>query len=319
MDKKARIARLSIASNVFLTGGKLVVGLIMNSVSVLSEALHSGLDLLASLVAFLSVCQSGKPADDRHRYGHGKFENVAAIFEAMLILGAAGLIVFKSISKFTAESEIKSLGLGAAVMAVSATVNFAVSTMIMRVAKETDSPALAADAWHLRTDVITSLGVLAGIVGIKLTGWVVLDPLIALGVALLIGKAGFDLIRESLGSILDVRLPDEEEDQIRAVLEEYEKNFVRYGQLRTRKAGSQRYVDLHLVVPRQNPIVEAHALCDRIEESLQERLPGIQVIIHTEPCRPEHGDCKICSRLRYNEAGGAEAGKCTDCRGCEVY
>lgn len=292
---KLRVAWLSIFAGAVLTAGKLIVGLAMNSISVISEALHSGLDLLAALIAYVAVWFSGRPADDRHRFGYGKFENVAALVEALLIIGAGVLIILQAVPKLKGEVHIQSLDLGAAVMGISALVNFIVSTVLMRTAKKTDSPALAADAWHLRTDVYTSLGVFAGLLAIRLTGLTVLDPLIALGVTLLIFKAACNLLRESLGSILDVRLPEAEEKIIRDVLKDFADEFIEFHRLRTRKAGAERHVDLHLVVPRRYPIGRVHDLCERIEESLRKSLIGAQVLIHPEPCEPEGNECLVCS------------------------
>lgn len=318
MDEKQKVARLSIISNTVLTMGKLGAGLAMGSVSVISEAIHSGMDLIASAIAFISVSASGKPADREHRYGHGKFENIAAIIEALLILGAAALIIVQSVPKLFGGTEVESLGLGAMVMGGSALVNFWVSQRLMSTAKRTDSPALAADAWHLRTDVYTSLGVFAGIIAIKLTGLVILDPIIALGVTAFIVKAAIDLIRESISSIVDASLPENEEQLIREVLEQHSAHYVQFHNLRTRRAGPDRHVDLHLVVPRRKPIISAHDLCDRIEEDVQKNLPGVHVLIHAEPCKPGVSDCTICNfRERGCEPGGEKKDECIDCGKCE--
>jgi cation diffusion facilitator family transporter len=300
MNKKIKAARVSIISNAVLTLGKFTVGIVMGSVSVISEAIHSGLDLIAAMIAFFSVRESSKPADANHNYGHGKFENVASIVEAILILVAAAMIIFNAYPKLFRGTEISSLGLGAAVMAVSAVVNLFVSRMLMRTARETDSPALAADAWHLRTDVYTSAGVFAGIIAIKITGLTILDPLIGIGVALLIIKAGVDLIRDSMRSILDVRLPKEEVQKIGEVLEKYAVNFVEFHQLRTRKAGSQRYIDLHLVVPQVWDIKTVHILCDRIEEDIRDEFKDAHILIHSEPCGQ---NCVHCSHRDLCKAG----------------
>lgn len=314
--EKVKVARLSIISNTILTAGKLAVGLSMNSISVISEGIHSGLDLVAAIIAFASVRESNKPADDRHRYGHGKFENLAAIIEAILIVGAAALIIKEAMPKLYESTEIKSLGLGMVVMGISALVNIYVSSRLMYVAKKTDSPALAADAWHLRTDVMTSLGVLVGIAAIKLTGLYIIDPIIAIVVALLILKAAYDLLRESVGSILDVRLPDSDEKAIKEVLHEHAGLYVDYRNLRTRKAGPERHVDFNLVVPRGKQIVSIHALCDRIEKDLHNRLPGLQVIIHAEPCSPGKGDCEQCRIKLVYHRDGKRTGCCNDCEDC---
>ncbi|MTI81331.1 MAG: cation transporter [Firmicutes bacterium] len=294
MDPKIKAARLSIASNTLLTVSKLAVGLIMGSVSVLSEAIHSGLDLLAAVIAFLSLRQSVKPADEMHKYGHGKFENLAAIIEALLIVAAAAGILWHAVPKLVhGQDEIESLGLGMAVMAISGAVNWVVSARLMKVAKETDSPALEADAWHLRTDVYTSVGVLVGIGLIKITGLTIIDPIIGIGVTLLILKAAYDLLQESVKSILDARLPMEEEECIHHIMKQHKNRYVNYHEMRTRKAGPQRYVDLHIVVPRCNNIKEAHDLCDDVEFEIRGELPRINVLIHSEPCEPpEH--CENC-------------------------
>jgi len=300
VNDKIKATRLSIASNTALTLGKLIIGITMNSVSVISEAIHSGLDLIAALIAFFSVRESSKPADERHHYGHGKFENVASITEAILILGAALIIIYNAYPKLFGQVEIHSLDLGAAVMGFSAIVNFFVSRKLFNVSHKTESPALAADAWHLLTDVYTSLGVLAGIIAIKVTGLTVIDPLIAIGVSLLIFKAAIKLIRDSLHSILDARLPDIEEQIIKEVLKKYSPEFVEFHKLRTRKAGSQRYVDLHLVVPGQMVINKAHVICNQIEEEICSRLSGIHILIHAEPCSLNCSDCRQAAAEQPN-------------------
>lgn len=294
MNEKVKVASLSIASNTMLTLGKLIVGLSMNSVSVISEAIHSGLDLIAALIAFFAVRLSAKPADEDHNYGHGKYENVASIIEALLIIVAAVMIILNAIPKLKGGGEIHNLGLGAFVMAVSAVVNIIVSRKLMKVAKITESPALAADGWHLLTDVYTSLGVLAGLLAIYVTGLTIIDPLISIGVAILIFKAAFDLIRDSMRSILDLCLPKSEEQIIHDVLERYSNIFVEYHNLRTRKAGSDRYIDLHLIISKDKNINEIHDLCYSIEQDIHRQLPNVQILIYTEPDRENSTDkCKI--------------------------
>ncbi|SHE56946.1 cation diffusion facilitator family transporter [Desulforamulus putei DSM 12395] len=312
LDKKLKMARLSILSNTCLTIGKLLVGLSMGSVGVISEAVHSGLDLIASLIAFMAVRQSGKPADENHPYGHGKFENLAGIIEALLILAAAIGIFVQAVPKILhGGSEIEALGWGAAVMIISAAVNFLISRKLIRVGKETDSPALTADGWHLRTDVYTSLGVFFGLGAIYLTGYTILDPIIGIAVGLLIVKAGFDLIRESMGVMLDVSLPSEEEEAIRRVLLRHADQFLEYHGLRTRKSGPYRYVDLHLVVPRHLPVGTAHMLCDCIEQEIEEALPEVQVLIHCEPCEKAEEPLEAnCSAAPCSIDGSCPAASC---------
>jgi cation diffusion facilitator family transporter len=284
VDKKARVALISIGSNSVLTLGKLVVGLAMGSVSVISEAIHSSLDLAAAIIAFFAVRTASKPADERHNYGHGKFENLSGIIEASLILVAGVMIINNAIPKLKGGVELESIGLGAGVMGVSVIVNLFVSRKLLKTARETESPALEADGWHLMTDVYTSLGVFAGLGAIYLTGLTILDPLIAIGVALLIFKAAFNLISDSLRTMLDTNLPRTEENLIQGVLLNYAEEYVEFHELRTRRAGSDRYIDLHLVVPRYKDIDAVHSLCDRIEDDIRTQLPGVQILIHTEPC-----------------------------------
>lgn len=315
MNDKLKVARLSVVSGIFLTVAKLIVGLSMNSISIISEAIHSALDLVAALIAWTAVWLSGQPADERHHYGHGKFENIAAIIEALLIAGAGALIILQAVQRLKEDAQIHSLGLGAMVMGLSAAVNFVVSSIIMRTARKTESPALAADAWHLRTDVYTSFGVLSGIIAIRLTGLTILDPLIAMGVTLLIFKAALDLLRESLGSILDARLPETEVRLIQKIIEQHAGQFVEFHNLRTRRAGSERHVDLHLVVPRRHSISLVHELCVQIEEDLAKSFSSIQVLIHTEPCRPESGDCEVCT-MKIRLIGDREQRKIEPCDKC---
>ncbi|MDA8235957.1 MAG: cation diffusion facilitator family transporter [Clostridia bacterium] len=281
---KERAARISVISNTLLVVLKVLVGIIMGSVSVISEGIHSGLDLLAALIAYFSVKKAGEPADEIHPYGHGKYENVSGTVEALLIIVAALYIIYEGVRKLTVGVEVEALGLGMGVMGLSALVNFFVSRYLFRVAKETDSVALEADALHLRTDVYTSLGVLAGLVAIKVTGVTILDPIIAIVMALMILQAAYKLTKGAISDIIDTRLPDEEQAIIRNVLECCCDEYLEYHKLRTRKAGSERYIDLHLVVPKERPVSEVHALCDQIEADIKNSLPNTHTLIHIEPC-----------------------------------
>lgn len=318
MDEKVKVARISVISNSLLTAGKLGVGFTINSVSVISEAIHSGLDLVAALIAYASVRQSSRPADEQHHYGHGKFENVAAIVEALLIIAAGIMIILHSIPKLYAGTEMHGLSLGLAVMGFSALVNLLVSTLLMKTARRTNSPALEADAWHLRTDVYTSAGVFLGILLIRVTGWFVLDPLIAICISLFIFKAAFNLLRGSLESIVDARLPDAEEALVRSVLAKYAGEYVQFHDLRTRRAGPDRHIDLHLVVPGYRPITAVHELCDCIENELRQQLSGASVLIHAEPCQPGSSDCHVC-KVHISYPPPSKAQNCAQCRSCSRY
>lgn len=290
---KNRAAALSIASNTILIVLKLIVGIAMQSVSVISEAVHSGIDLIAAIIAWFSVREAGKPADDDHRFGHGKIENVAGTIEAVLIFGAGVYIILEAVHKLkTGTVEIESLGMGAAVMAVSALANYLVSRHLLSVAVKTDSVALEADALHLRTDVYTSVGVLGGLAVIKLTGIAMLDPIVAIAVAFLIIKAAWELTKTAFFHILDVKLPDDEEARIHDVMDRYAGRFIEYHKLRTRKSGHIRHIDMHLVVPKQMTVEAGHTLAHKITADIEQCLPYSHTLVHIEPCP---GGCERCA------------------------
>ena len=290
---KSRAATMSIVSNTILTLMKLIVGIMMQSVSVISEAVHSGLDLVAAIIAWIAVRKSGKPADDEHPFGHGKIENVAGTIEAILIFGAAFYIIWEAAHKLlSGKVEIESLGLGATVMVISAAVNYLVSRHLLTVAIKTDSVALEADALHLRADVYTSVGVLGGLVAIKLTGIAMLDPIIAIVVALMIIKAAWDLTKTAFFHVLDVKLPDDEEAVIHAVMDRFAGRFIEYHNLRTRKSGHVRHIDLHLVVPKLMTVEAGHALAHQITAEIGQGLSHSHTLVHTEPCA---GVCQGCA------------------------
>jgi cation diffusion facilitator family transporter len=289
---KTSAAGLSIISNSLLVVVKVAAGLLMGSVSVLSEGIHSGVDLLAAIIAFVSIRAAAKPADEDHQYGHGKIENVSGTIEALLIFLAAGYIIYEAVEKIRQGTGMESIGLGIGVMAGSAVVNIFVSRHLHKIARKTDSVALEADAWHLTTDVYTSLGIFVALIVVQVTGLTILDPIIAIAVALLILRAAWGITRKSLGGVLDQRLPGEEEDLIAGAIAEHLGEVAGFHRLRTRKAGSERYIDVHLVLPRSVTLEEAHSLCDHLEEDVKTRLPGCSVTIHCEPCtQADDGSC----------------------------
>ncbi len=277
---KTKTARLSVMSNSLLIIMKLVAGIITGSVSIISEAIHSSIDLIAAIIAFFAVKISGTPADERHPFGHGKVENVSGVIEAMLIFVASAWIIYEAIGRLMhpAESGIPLLGI--IVMAVSAVVNTIVSKRLYKVARETDSMALEADALHLRTDVITSAGVAIGLALMWITGWHTLDPIIALIVAVIIIYESWMLLRKAFSPLLDTSLSDTELEKLKSILQEMN---VDYHDLRTRAAGHQRFVEFHLNVPAQETIETIHRQCDNIEGRLESEFRDIRVIIHPEP------------------------------------
>lgn len=289
--RKASAARLSVLSNSALVLLKLTIGLVIGSVSVISEAIHSGVDLLAAVIAWFAVRTAGKPADRNHPFGHGKVENISGTAEALLIFLAACGIIFDSSKKLMNPQPLDEPGLGVAVMLVSAVANMMISRMLFKVGKETDSVALQADAWHLRTDVYTSAGVMAALGVIWLGGVLfpeadleLVDPLVAIAVALLIFKAAYKLVVESARGLMDVSLPPEEEDMIRKCVEAFAPTIRGIHRLRTRKSGPYRFVEFHARVDKSMSISESHRITDMITLAIKERLPGAAVTIHIEPC-----------------------------------
>jgi cation diffusion facilitator family transporter len=280
MNKKISIARLSVASNTLLIGMKLVVGIISGSVSIISEAIHSTMDLLAAIIAFLSVKISDKPADSKHPYGHGKFENVSGVIEAILIFIAAGWIIYEASKKLISPHQIESLGIASLVMFISAGVNIYVSKRLYKVAKETESIALEADALHLKTDVYTSLGVGTGILLIWITGWNFFDPIFAIIVALFIIRESYELLTRAYSPLLDTSLSKKELDTIEKILFE---NHVNYHELKSRKSGNYKFVELHIEMPPDTLLEDVHKKCDEIEAALKGVVNFLDVQIHVEP------------------------------------
>lgn len=282
--RKTRAAALSIASNSILIVLKLIAGVLTGSIAIITDAVHSGIDLLASVVAFASVRKAGEPADASHPYGHDKVENLAAAIEGMLILVGAGIIVFESVRRLVDPPEVESLGIGIAVIAFATVANVAVSAYLHREARATDSPALEGDAAHLRTDAMTSAGVLVGLVVVEVTGVDLFDPLTALAVAVAIVAAGVRILHRSSRVLVDEALPADELAAVRAAIEQHGADeVVGYHKLRARRAGSRRYVDLHVQFRAGTTLDRGHELSHELQAEIAGRLRGCDVLIHLEP------------------------------------
>lgn len=287
---KLHVVKLSVVSNTALVIFKLIVGLVIGSVSVLSEAIHSGIDLVAALIAYAAVRSSVKPADKDHHYGHGKFENISGFIEAVLIFFAAAWIIYEAVKKLICPQTIELIGWGILVMGLSSFVNLAVSRMLFKVGNAADSIAIKADAWHLKTDVYTSLGVMAGLFIIWLIElvwaghhvyWI--DPVIAVLVAMLIIKAAYDLTAQSMGDLLDGSLPKEDNAKIGELISA-QKGVISFKNLRTRKAGATRFVEFDILVDSGMSVVDAHVLTDYIIADIGHVFTDSKVTIHIEPC-----------------------------------
>jgi cation diffusion facilitator family transporter len=281
---KSGAAGLSIASNSLLIAIKLAAGAITGSIAIVTEAVHSLIDLVASVVAFVSVRKADEPADADHPYGHEKVESLAAAIEGMLILIGAGIIVYQATDRLVVGAEVESLGVGIAVMGFSVLANLLVSAVLYRQAREHDSPALEGDAAHLRTDALTSAGVLAGLAIVQITGIVAFDSITALIVAGAIVTAGLRIIRRSSGVLVDEALPDDEMDRIEAAIGAARTPEVAgYHKLRARKAGSRRYIDFHVQYRSGTSLERAHELAHQMRAEIEADLRRAEVLIHAEP------------------------------------
>ena len=275
---KERTAHLSVISNAGLVFMKFGVGFAIGSVSIISEAIHSSMDLLAAVIAYFSVKKSAEPPDAGHSFGHGKFEDVSGLIEALLIVAAAVIIIAEAVLRLLGRQEQEFspelLSFGIAVMGISVLANWYVSSRLMKVAKETESIALESDAWHLRTDIYTSLGVFAGLILIHFTGLTVLDPLIAIGVGLVILNAAADLLKRSFADLIDHSIPKPDEDRITAIICEHAGEYAGFHGLRTRRSGPDIFIEFHLVVPGEVSVTRSHDLADHLESDLLVDTPG---------------------------------------------
>jgi cation diffusion facilitator family transporter len=246
------------------------------------------MDLVAAVIAFFAVRKSAEPPDPEHTFGHGKFEDISGLVEAMLIFIAAVLIIYESVNKLLGEEPEQftptMLMAGIAVMGFSALVNWYVSSRLMKVAKQTDSIALESDAWHLRTDVYTSLGVFFGLILIRLTGITIFDPIVAICVAVVIMKAAYDLTKRSLSDLMDQSLPKADEMRIKEIICEHAMDYAGFHELKTRRAGPEIFIDFHLVMPKDLSVELAHDFEDHLEADLRLEYPRSTVTIHVEPC-----------------------------------
>lgn len=300
LKKKNLAALLSVACNGTLITMKFIVGLLSGSVSIISEAIHSLVDLLASFIALFSVNMSSKPADDGHPYGHGKIENVSGVIEGLLIFLAVVMIIIKSIEKIIEPAPMENEYLAIGVMAVSAVANFVIAQFIYRTVRKVESVALEADALHHLTDTYTSLGVMAGLVLIKVTGIYILDPLVAIGVALFITREAWIITKTAFSPLLDHSLSQEDQEEIYDMLETFKNknDIIGYKKVKSRKSGHQKCIDIVLIVPDDTSIIAAHEISDRFELEIEAILHDTIISIHIEPEQSQSrqaGDCNAVS------------------------
>jgi cation diffusion facilitator family transporter len=283
---KAGAATLSLAYNVAATIFKFAAAALTGSVSLLSEAVHSATDVVASFIAFLSVRAASAPPDEDHPYGHGKIENIAGLIESILLLLIVVYIVLVAIRRLMTGAEPQNLDIGLVVMFFSAITSCFVAIRVRRVAQETGSMALQSNSQHLMVDFWTSVGVLLALGVTRFTGWAAADAVFAIVFAVWIAYGATRLCTQAIHELIDRRLPDEEIARVRAILEATE-GAMGYHNLRTRHSGNVHYIDVHVVVPNQWSVVQAHDLADRIEKRIAETLPPAHVVVHIDPFDPK--------------------------------
>ena len=282
--RKTGAAAISIASNMTLIALKIVAGALTGSVAIITEALHSGIDLIASVIAYISVRRSDQPPDRDHPFGHQKYENLAAAFEGVLILVGAAIVIYESVRRLGDGPELENLPVGIAIIALTIVVNLVVSTFLYRRARETDSAALEGDAAHLQTDAATSVAVLVGLATVELTGAAWLDPVIALAVAVMIVIAGWRLVTRSSRILVDETLPDDELEAIRAVVLRFgPRGVAGFHKLRARHAGAFHHVDMHVQFRAGTTLEDAHDTAHALQDEIAAVLDGADVLIHLEP------------------------------------
>jgi cation diffusion facilitator family transporter len=292
---KVRAAAISLATGVGILALKGVAYFVTGSVALLSDAAESVVNVIAANIALISLIVAQQPPDDRHQYGHAKAEYVSSATEAAMI-GVAGLVIIgTAVNRLIHPQPLERLPLGLALLSAAAVVNLVVASVLLRVSRAEHSIALEASARHLLSDVLTSIGVFAGVALVAVTGWAPLDGIAAVAVGLNILWIGVRLYRRSVSGLLDARLPEDDEATIRRILDAHQDEIVEYHAMRTRQAGPDRFLDLHLVLHRTLSVGQAHELTDDLERHIEKAMPRTDVMIHVEPCAPS------CQRCRARE------------------
>jgi cation diffusion facilitator family transporter len=274
---------LSILAALLTIGIKTTAAIVTGSVGLTSDALESGANLLAALTAYFALWYSSRPADPTHTYGHQKFEYFSSGLEGMLILITGIGIALVAIRKLFTPTPLTQIELGTALALIASAINFAMAIVLLRVGKKYQSIVLEADGQHLMTDVWTSVAVVAGVIVVGLTGVLWLDPLLGLLVAMHILWIGSGLIRRSFDGLMDRAWPELEQQELRALLNSALPPGTTFHALRTRRAGTRRFADFHLLVPGKMNVRDAHDLAEKIEETLRAALPNLELTVHIEP------------------------------------
>lgn len=283
-----RFAWLSIGAAITTIVLKTGAYLLTDSVGLLSDAIESLVNLAGAIMALVMLTIAARPADESHVYGHSKAEYFASVTEGLLILGAAIAIISAAVSRLLHPRGLEQLGLGLAVSVAASAVNFIVARILLREGKNRNSITLEADSRHLMTDVWTSVGVISGVAIAGSTGWQILDPIIAILVALNIIWTGFQLVNRSISGLMDAALPVQEQNLIKDVMERYRGKGVNFHALRTRQAAARRFVSVHMLVPGEWTVHDAHHVAEDFEADIRATLGGVvTVFTHMEPVEDE--------------------------------
>ncbi|MFC2006907.1 cation diffusion facilitator family transporter [Chloroflexota bacterium] len=295
LSTKSGAARFSLVVIIGLIMLKVVVTVITGSISILAQAVDSFLDLFAIVITLFAVGVASVPADEQHPFGHGKAEGIAAIVQGVLVAITSGLIIYSAVQRIIADARVELTEAGMGVMLVSIIVSILLSRHLVKVSQNTGSIALESLSRNITADIYSAVGVLAGLALVRFARIGIIDSIVAIGVALFIMREAYVIFRRSLGELLDRRLTKSEEDEITTCIIDYTGQIVGFHGMRTRRAGSQRYIDLHLLMPKGASVEEAHNTCDHLEEAIESRLPNSSVTIHVEPCRIKCEQCFIQS------------------------
>lgn len=281
---KASAARLSVAAAGFLIVLKSATGYLTGSISVWASLLDSTMDIFASVINYFAVRAASRPADDDHSYGHGKAESLAGLFQSLVIAASGIFLVYESIRRIINPNPTMSEWVGVLTMIVAVLVSIALVVKLRRVARETESPALAADATHYVTDIYSNASALLALVIVALTPYQIADPIISLAIAFYILWSAVSVGRESIDVLMDRRLPLQVDEQIAEVVSRYrDQGVLGFHDLRTRRSGSQKFIDMHLEVERDMRLQEAHDVTVRVLRAIEAEIPRARVHIHTDP------------------------------------
>lgn len=292
LSTRTGAAKLALGVVIGLIILKMIVSVMSRSVSISAQAADSLLDLFSIGITVIAVRMAVAPADEEHPFGHGKMEGIAALIQALLVLGAGAFIVFSAVQRIIHGVVIQP-DEGMAVMAVSIVASFFLSRHLRRVAQATGSTAIEASARNISADVYSAAGVLLGLLAVRFTDLVILDPIMALIMVVFVLKSGYEVMSRAFRELTDATLPKEEQKILENCIREHFTQLVDFHSMRSRRAGSERFVDLHMVMPRYVSVEDAHGMCDHLEQDIKSKLPNASVVIHVEPCMGN--DCVRCS------------------------